>query len=70
MVLDATDFITERGGNPELIRESQRRRHASVEAVDEIIAMWQDHRTSESPGVRVASVIPRPNTWTMDGAAC
>lgn len=47
MVLDVTDFITERGGNPEKIRESQRRRHAPVEVVDEIIAMWDDHRRSE-----------------------
>lgn len=47
MVLDVTDFITERGGNPEKIRESQRRRHAPVEVVDEIITMWDDHRRSE-----------------------
>ncbi|KAH6640888.1 hypothetical protein F5144DRAFT_590281 [Chaetomium tenue] len=36
--------ITERGGNPEKIRESQRKRHAPVEVVDEVIAMWEDHR--------------------------
>ncbi|KAH8842207.1 hypothetical protein MCOR01_006135 [Pyricularia oryzae] len=47
MVLDVTDFITERGGNPEKIRESQRRRHAPVEVVDEIIAMWDDHRRTQ-----------------------
>lgn len=40
--------VTERGGNPEMIRESQRRRHASVEAVDEVITMFEDHRKSES----------------------
>lgn len=38
-MLDVKDFITEQGGNPELIRESQRRRHAPVEAVDEVIAL-------------------------------
>ncbi|SPQ21694.1 2e637d13-7561-4aa6-af79-da4a248b1033 [Thermothielavioides terrestris] len=43
-MLDVNDFITERGGNPELIRESQRKRYASVEAVDEVIAMFEDHR--------------------------
>ncbi|KAI6355872.1 hypothetical protein MCOR25_008078 [Pyricularia grisea] len=47
MVLDVTDFITERGGNPEKIRESQRRRHAPVEVVDEIITMWDDHRRTQ-----------------------
>lgn len=43
-MLDVNDFITERGGNPEKIRESQRKRHAPVEVVDEVIAMWEDHR--------------------------
>lgn len=45
-MLDVNDFITERGGNPELIRESQRRRFANVEIVDEVIALFEDHRRS------------------------
>ncbi|KAJ0117649.1 seryl-trna synthetase [Diaporthe amygdali] len=43
-MLDVNDFIAERGGNPEKIKESQRRRGAPVEIVDEIIAVWDDHR--------------------------
>lgn len=43
-MLDVNDFITERGGDPERIRESQRKRHDSVEVVDEVIAMFEDHR--------------------------
>lgn len=43
-MLDVEDFITERGGNPEKVRESQRRRGAPVELVDEVIALWDDHR--------------------------
>lgn len=43
-MLDVIDFIKERGGNPEAIRESQRRRFESVEVVDEVIALWEDHR--------------------------
>ena len=43
-MLDVIDFIKERGGNPEAIRESQRRRYESVEVVDEVIALWEDHR--------------------------
>ncbi|OTB05786.1 hypothetical protein M426DRAFT_319468 [Hypoxylon sp. CI-4A] len=46
-MLDVQDFITERGGNPEKIRESQRRRFANVEVVDEIIAQWEDHRKTQ-----------------------
>jgi seryl-tRNA synthetase len=45
-MLDVNDFIAERGGNPEKIRESQRRRYASVEVVDEVIALFEDHRKS------------------------
>lgn len=47
-MLDIEDFIEERGGNPEKIRESQRRRNESVELVDEVIALWQDARKGES----------------------
>jgi seryl-tRNA synthetase len=36
-MLDINLFRVEKGGNPELIRESQRKRGASVELVDEII---------------------------------
>lgn len=45
-MLDVLDFITERGGNPEKIRESQRRRHADEKVVDEVISQWEDHRKS------------------------
>ncbi|KAL8404082.1 hypothetical protein RB594_009078 [Gaeumannomyces avenae] len=57
MVLDATDFILERGGNPDKIRESQRRRHASVEVVDEIIAMWEDHRQTNYAAMQMGTQI-------------
>ncbi len=38
-MLDINLFRTEKGGNPEVIRESQRKRCASVEVVDEVIAL-------------------------------
>jgi seryl-tRNA synthetase len=47
-MLDIVDFIAERGGNPEQIRESQRRRYANVDVVDEVISMYEDHRKSQS----------------------
>ncbi|PHH71393.1 hypothetical protein CDD83_5206 [Cordyceps sp. RAO-2017] len=46
-MLDVNDFITDRGGNPENIRESQRRRYADVEIVDEVIALFEDHRKAQ-----------------------
>lgn len=45
-MLDVVDFVTERGGNPKAVRESQRRRHAPEEVVDEVIALYEDHRKS------------------------
>lgn len=41
-MLDITQFIEEKGGNPELIRQSQKARYASVEIVDEIIADYKE----------------------------
>jgi seryl-tRNA synthetase len=41
MTLDVTSFIVEKGGNPEVIKESQRKRGDSVELVDEVIAMYK-----------------------------
>jgi seryl-tRNA synthetase len=43
-MLDVLSFIEARGGNPELIRESQRRRYAPVEAVDDVIALYEEGR--------------------------
>ncbi|QEU58683.1 Ses1 [Kluyveromyces lactis] len=41
-MLDITQFIEEKGGNPELIRKSQIARGDSVEIVDEIIAGYKE----------------------------
>ncbi|KAI1331924.1 hypothetical protein F5Y16DRAFT_358075 [Xylariaceae sp. FL0255] len=56
-MLDVTDFIAERGGNPEAIRESQRRRYAPVEIVDEIIEMWQDVRRTNYAASQVKTKV-------------
>ncbi|KAF8480033.1 serine-tRNA ligase [Russula ochroleuca] len=42
MTLDVTSFIDGKGGNSEVIRESQRKRGHPVEAVDEVIQMYQE----------------------------
>lgn len=46
-MLDINDFVKDRGGNPEKVRESQRRRHANEGIVDEIIEMFEDHRQTQ-----------------------
>ena len=43
-MLDLNDFIAERGGNPNKIKESQRKRFAPEEAVDEVIALYEEAR--------------------------
>ncbi|KAK2640459.1 hypothetical protein Ddye_028254 [Dipteronia dyeriana] len=43
-MLDINLFREEKGHNPEIIRESQRRRFASVEIVDEVIKLDKDWR--------------------------
>ncbi|EJD39380.1 serine-tRNA ligase [Auricularia subglabra TFB-10046 SS5] len=39
-MLDVLNFLTDKGGNPEAIRESQRRRGHRVEVVDEVIDLY------------------------------
>lgn len=53
-MLDVTDFISERGGDPQKVRESQRRRNAPESAVDDVIALYEDHRKSMifTPSIR------------------
>ncbi|MCJ1298156.1 Cytosolic seryl-tRNA synthetase [Hypocenomyce scalaris] len=43
-MLDVFDFVEDKGGDPRNIRESQRRRHAPEEAVDQVIALYEDQR--------------------------
>ena len=43
-MLDISDFVAERGGNPDSIRENQKRRFAPIDVVDNIIRCYEDHR--------------------------
>ncbi|KAG8929481.1 Cytosolic seryl-tRNA synthetase [Tulasnella sp. 418] len=40
MTIEILNLISEKGGDPEVVRESQRKRGESVELVDEVIAMY------------------------------
>ena len=46
MVLDINSLIVEKGGDPELIRESQRRRFADVTLVDKVIELQSQWRSA------------------------
>jgi seryl-tRNA synthetase len=41
-MLDINLLLEERGGNPEMVKESQKRRGGSVEIIDEIIAEYKE----------------------------
>ena len=47
-MLDIADFVTDRGGNPNAIKESQRRRFAREEDVDEVISLYEEARRGTS----------------------
>lgn len=47
-MLDIADFVTDRGGNPNAIKDSQRRRFAQEDAVDEVISLYEEARRGTS----------------------
>ncbi|KAJ3105235.1 Cytosolic seryl-tRNA synthetase [Physocladia obscura] len=47
MGLDINLFRTDKGGDPEIVRESQRRRFGSVEIVDEVIALDNEWKAAK-----------------------
>jgi len=57
MTIDINDFIKERGGDPEKIRQSQRKRFAPEEVVDEVIAAFEDHRATQYEATQIGSKI-------------
>jgi seryl-tRNA synthetase len=48
-MLDLFDFVTERGGDIKKIKESQQKRFAPEESVDEVIALYEDARRGMYP---------------------
>ena len=42
MTLDVTTFIAEKEGDPEAIKESQKKRGNSVELVDDVIELYKE----------------------------
>ncbi|OGM39152.1 seryl-tRNA synthetase [Aspergillus bombycis] len=43
-MLDIADFVSDRGGNPNKVKESQRKRFASENVVDEVLALYEGAR--------------------------
>ncbi|KAJ5263737.1 Serine--tRNA ligase cytoplasmic [Penicillium angulare] len=54
-MLDLNDFVTERGGDPKKIKESQRKRFAPEEVVDEVIALYEEARKARYAVTQVSS---------------
>lgn len=49
MVLDLDLFRTDKGGDPEIVRESQRKRFKDVTLVDKLVAADTEWRKCEMP---------------------
>ncbi|KAL6581443.1 hypothetical protein OROMI_007366 [Orobanche minor] len=58
-MLDINLFREEKGGNPEVIRESQRRRFKSVDMVDEVIRLDQEWRKDQYEGDQLRKDVNR-----------
>ncbi|KAL4890389.1 hypothetical protein BDV59DRAFT_93091 [Aspergillus ambiguus] len=54
-MLDLADFISDRGGDPNKIKESQRKRFAPEEAVDEVIALYEAARRARYEVTQIGS---------------
>lgn len=48
-MLDVNDFVTDRGGNPNKIKESQRKRFAPEGVVDEVYTLYEEARRGILP---------------------
>jgi len=57
MTLDVTTFIAEKEGDPESIRESQKKRGNSVELVDEVIALYKEWVKGKQSTNRLMTVL-------------
>lgn len=57
-MLDVADFVTDRGGNPNKIKESQRKRFAQEDVVDEVVTLYEEARrgTARSNATRPGHV--------------
>ena len=56
-MLDVLDFIPSRGGDPKKVKQSQRLRYSSEEIVDEVAALWEDHRKTNYEASQLNSKI-------------
>ncbi len=65
MTLEVLNFIDNKGGNAEEIRESQRKRGESVELVDEVIQMYTDWVKSMLFLVHTGSITDCRLQWTL-----
>lgn len=58
MVLDLDLFRTDKGGDPEIVRETQRKRFKDVTLVDKLVAADTEWRKCELLYTSAVSVIP------------
>ncbi|KAG5455628.1 MAG: hypothetical protein BJ554DRAFT_4890 [Olpidium bornovanus] len=60
-MLDVNLFLADKGGDPEKVRESQRRRGAPVAAVDAVVALYDEWRKGGVGGVALLHLLLSPS---------
>ncbi|KAI5307532.1 Cytosolic seryl-tRNA synthetase [Ascosphaera atra] len=56
-MLDVADLIPDRGGDPNKVRESQKKRFADEKLIDEVIAHYEDARATRYAATQIGSKI-------------
>ncbi|KZZ90030.1 seryl-tRNA synthetase [Ascosphaera apis ARSEF 7405] len=56
-MLDVFDLIAERGGDPNKVKESQKKRYADEKLVDQVIALYEDARATRYAATQIGSKI-------------
>jgi seryl-tRNA synthetase len=54
-MLDLADFVSDRGGNPNKIKESQRKRFAPENVVDEVVTLYEEARRARYEVMQIGS---------------
>ena len=72
-MLDITLFRADQGGDPDIVRESQRRRYADVTLVDQVIEIdteWRKSERSRACHVTICACLPAARTVCESHAVC
>lgn len=71
-MLDLLDFQPDKGGDLKKLKDNQRRRHAPESIIDDVVALFEDHKKSSvillqtCVMLKASSEIRRHSSWLED----